>query len=70
MHIFYILLISILPFAIMSFFQRKNQKKQWNNGACFCNKGWMQPVAMDSGGAIAYKCTECTRFIWLDYFKP
>ena len=46
---------------------RAQEQRQWNRGRCRdCNGRWKQ-FSMDSGGARGYKCSGCSRHIWISY---
>jgi hypothetical protein len=70
MEVLFMLALALGFMLLLRSTQRHAQKKEWNNGACFCGAGFMKSFGMDSGGATGYSCTECNRTIWLDWYRP
>lgn len=63
----WIIATALLIYAAGLFFGWWLERRDWNNGACPCGKGWWKDFDTDSGGSTGYKCTDCGRVIWIGY---
>jgi hypothetical protein len=60
-----ILLIGALVLSIWS--ARKREQRNWNGGRCRDCQGIWKQFSLDSGGSRGYKCSGCSRHIWISY---
>lgn len=61
----------LLFFALGCLWAIYSENKEWNNGACSCNKGFWISFDMDSSGAIGYRCSDprCNKVTWQSWRK-
>lgn len=64
-----IALVSLWFIVVASLWGYFQEKKEWNNGSCKCEKGFWKSFDVDSSGAVGYTCTSCHKCIWISYKK-